>query len=68
MQNPYQKSMLFLTYIQGPHVNEWVVAQHQWLFQQVSAEGIDPLDLWLWDEVEYVFTRNFANTMEQEKA
>ena len=24
MQNPYQCCLLFLTYLQGPHINEWV--------------------------------------------
>ena len=28
MQNPYQRCLLFLTYLQGPHVNEWVQSQH----------------------------------------
>jgi hypothetical protein len=28
MTNAFSRSMLFLTYMQGPHVNEWVLQQH----------------------------------------
>jgi hypothetical protein len=28
MTNVFSRSMLFLTYMQGPHVNEWVLQQH----------------------------------------
>jgi hypothetical protein len=31
MRNAYQQAMLFLTYIQGPLVNEWVKGVNAWL-------------------------------------
>jgi hypothetical protein len=35
MRNAYQRAMLFLTYIQGPLVNEWVKGVNAWLRGQV---------------------------------
>jgi hypothetical protein len=60
--------MLFLTYIQGTRVNEWVIAQHRWLVDQVSNNGVLPTNVALWTTLERNFRRNFANTLEQEQA
>ena len=38
--NYYQRSMLFLTYIQGAGVSEWVSAMSEWLQMQVTQLGI----------------------------
>jgi hypothetical protein len=38
MQNAYQRAMLFLTYIQGPLVNEWVKGVNAWLRGQVIRQ------------------------------
>lgn len=35
IQNQYQKTMLFLTYIQGDLVRVWVIAASQWLANNV---------------------------------
>jgi hypothetical protein len=35
MRNVYQQAMLFLTYIQGPIVNEWVKGVNAWLRGQI---------------------------------
>jgi hypothetical protein len=35
MRNAYQRAMLFLTYIQGPIVNEWVKGVNTWLRGQL---------------------------------
>jgi hypothetical protein len=35
MRNPYHRCMLFLTYLQGPHVMEWVIAQQCWVSNEV---------------------------------
>jgi hypothetical protein len=35
MRNAYQRAMLFLTYIQGPIVNEWVKGVNAWLRGQI---------------------------------
>jgi hypothetical protein len=38
MRNAYQQAMLFLTYIQGPLVNEWVKGVNAWLRGQVIRQ------------------------------
>jgi hypothetical protein len=38
MRNAYQRAMLFLTYIQGPLVNEWVKGVNAWLRGQVIRQ------------------------------
>jgi hypothetical protein len=68
MRNAYQRAMLFLTYIQGPIVNEWVKGVNAWLRGQIIHEGWAPTDERLWVEVFDSFNRQFANVMEQEDA
>ena len=45
--NYYQRSMPFLTYIQGAGVSEWVSAMSEWLQMQVTQMGIQMTDHWL---------------------
>jgi hypothetical protein len=66
MRNAYQQAMLFLTYIQGPIVNEWVKGVNAWLRGQIIHQGWAPHDKRLWAEVFDSFNRQFANVMEQE--
>jgi hypothetical protein len=68
MRNAYQRAMLFLTYIQGPIVNEWVKGVNAWLRGQIIHQGWAPHDERLWAEVFDSFNRQFANVMEQEDA
>ena len=68
IQNPYQRSMMFLTYIQGAHVSEWVASQHRWLQEQVTTNGVLTTSNWLWNTLERAFRRTFADTMSQERA
>jgi hypothetical protein len=68
MRNAYQRAMLFLTYIQGPIVNEWVKGVNAWLRGQIIHQGWAPHDERLWTEVFDSFNRQFANVMEQEDA
>jgi hypothetical protein len=68
MRNAYQQAMLFLTYIQGPLVNEWVKGVNAWLQGQVIRQQWLTTDERLWDEVQDSFNRQFANVMEQENA
>jgi hypothetical protein len=58
--------MLFLTYIQGPIVNEWVKGVNTWLRGQIINQRWAPTDERLWNEVFDLFNRQFANVMEQE--
>ena len=66
MDNMYKRSMLFLTYIQGPATTEWVHSISDWLEQavQVSHE----YDRRLWDYTEEVFQRKFGDTLSEERA
>jgi hypothetical protein len=68
MRNAYQRAMLFLTYIQGPIVNEWVKGVNAWLRGQIIHQRWAPSDERLWLEVFDSFNRQFANVMEQEDA
>jgi hypothetical protein len=68
MRNAYQRAMLFLTYIQGPVVNEWVKGVNAWLRGQIINQQWAPTDERLWVEVFDSFNRQFANVMEQEDA
>jgi hypothetical protein len=68
MRNAYQRAMLFLTYIQGPIVNEWVKGVNAWLRGQIIHQGWAPTDERLWAEVFDSFNRQFTNVMEQEDA
>ena len=60
--------MLFLAYIQGAGVSEWVSAMSEWLQMQVTQLSIQTTDRWLWDSTLQSFTRQFADTLQQEKA
>jgi hypothetical protein len=51
MRNAYQRAMLFLTYIQGPIVNEWVKGVNTWLRGQIINQRWAPTDERLWNEV-----------------
>jgi hypothetical protein len=68
MRNAYQRAMLFLTYIQGPIVNEWVKGVNAWLRGQIINQRWAPTNERLWIEVFDSFNRQFANVMEQEDA
>ena len=60
--------MLFLTYIQGKAVSEWVQSMSDWLTTQVVDMGVQTHDRWLWDSCLLSFTRQFADTLQKEKA
>jgi hypothetical protein len=60
--------MLFLTYIQGPLVNEWVKGVNAWLQGQIIRQRWLTTDERLWNKVGDSFNQQFANMMEQENA
>src|SRR5258708_37321182 len=60
--------MMFLTFIQGPQVSEWVAGQHRWLLDQVTLNGVLTTSTWLWASIEQAFRRTYADTMSQERA
>ena len=66
--NPYQKSLLFLTYIQGNDMAEWVQSMSRWLQRQVDQEGVDPRDPWLYNSTIISFRCQYADVLQEEKA
>ena len=68
MRIPFQHAMLFLTYLQGPLVNEWVKAMSAWLRLQITNNHVRLEDEWLWESTMQAFNRQFADVLEQEKA
>jgi hypothetical protein len=68
MRNAYQRAMLFLTYIQGPLVNEWVKGVNTWLRNQITTHHWATNDERLWDSTIGAFNRQYADVLEQEKA
>src|ERR1700689_5335449 len=67
MINPYQRTMLFLSYIQGSLIGEWVRGQHAWLNNQIVS-GRLTVEESLWRTVLRNFRENFANILEREVA
>src|ERR1700761_4402462 len=68
MHDYYQRSMLFLSYIQGKLVSEWVCSMSAWLTTQVVDMGVQTRDRWLWDSCLLSFNRQFADTLQKEKS
>jgi hypothetical protein len=68
MHNPYQQSLLFMTYIQGPLVNEWIKSMNTWLRLQITRNRRLTTDEWLWDSTLLSFNRQYADLLGQEKA
>ena len=64
---PYQRAMIFLTYIQGPLVNEWVRSQIDWL-QRSMQEGWSPNDPHILRSVNREFDRVYTDTLRKECA
>jgi hypothetical protein len=68
MRNAYQRAMLFLTYIQGPLINERVKGVNAWLHNQIISQHWATHDERLWDSTIGAFNRQYADVLEQEKA
>jgi hypothetical protein len=68
IQNQYQKTMLFLTYVKGDLVCTWVLAVSCWLGQEVTLYHVDQYDPYLWESIEGAFRQQFADTLEKERA
>jgi hypothetical protein len=67
MQMPFTRAMLFLTYVQGAQVNEWVAAQSMRLIGDVAHRGIPTTTAALWTDLKDAFKRAFADTLAQER-
>jgi hypothetical protein len=55
IQNQYQKTMLFLTYIKGDLVRTWVLAASHWLGQEITIYHVDQYNPYLWESIEGAF-------------
>jgi hypothetical protein len=55
VQNQYQKTMLFLTYIKGDLVRTWVLVASHWLGQEVAVFHVNQYDPYLWASIEGAF-------------
>src|SRR6266702_1251479 len=64
---PYQRSMTFLSYIQGPLVNDWVEEQAQWLIDQTTG-GVAHAEENLWQTIKTRFCQAYTDTAEKQKA
>jgi hypothetical protein len=60
--------MLFLTYIKGDLVHTWLLAASRWLGQEVAIYHVDQYNPYLWTSIEGAFRRQFADTLEKERA
>ena len=71
MVEPYARATLFLTYNQGGTTTEWVDRLGEWLDFQIDPRNPRRTTVnneWLWDSVELVFNRQYANKLTQERA
>ncbi len=67
MTNPYQRTMTFLSYIQGPLIDNWVQEQAQWLVDQVQG-GVLQTEENLWQTIDIRFRQAYMDTAESTKA
>ena len=67
MAQAFSRTMLFLTFIKGPNVQEWVGSQVGWLGRCLLAGG-RKVDEYLYDTVVESFNTAFMDTMSLQKA
>ena len=69
MMVPYNRATLFLTYIQGGNMTEWVNQLGDWLELQISPTNPHWVNIYnkdLWDSIILAFNRQFADKLTQE--
>jgi hypothetical protein len=64
---PFTRTMLFLSFIKGPNIQEWVAAQIEWLGDQLAG-GAQVHNKYLWRTIINRFKDAFTDTMSVEKA
>ena len=67
MAQAFSRAMLFLTYIKGPNVQEWVGSQVGWLGRRLMAGGRKTNEH-LYDSILDLFNTAFTDTMSLQKA
>ena len=68
MAQPYSRVLCFLSYVQGPEVQDWVTHELRWLREQVHSGHVLPNNPWLWAQMMIHFGNAFVDTMTQAKA
>ncbi len=68
MAQSYTRVLCFLSYIQGPEVQDWVTHELRWLREQVHSHHVLPINPWLWAQMMVHFGNTFIDTMTQAKA
>jgi hypothetical protein len=67
INTPFTRAMLFLSFIKGPNIQEWVAAQIEWLGDQLAG-GAQVHNEYLWRTIIDRFKDAFTDTMSVEKA
>ena len=67
MKQVFSRVMLFLTFIKGPNVQEWVGLQVPWIGRQIH-QGARRTEEYLYDTVMDSFNTAFPDTMSLQKA
>ena len=67
MDQVFSRTMLFLTFIKGPNVQEWVAEQVSWLGRRLH-QGAGKHREFLYNTIMDAFNRAFTDTMSWQKA
>jgi hypothetical protein len=67
MINPLERTMLFLTYIRGPNIGNWINDQVSVVSRHIRSGG-SRNDEFIWDTVMQEFATTFQDLMSQERA
>ena len=67
MHQAFSRTMLFLTFIKGPNVQEWVGLQVGWLARQFHNRA-RKTEVYLYDTVMDSLNTTFTDTMSMQKA
>jgi hypothetical protein len=59
-QDPFRRCAYFLSLIEGPNVEGWLMAQDEWLDKVERDPSILPLFMTEWDVMEQEFKKAFA--------
>jgi hypothetical protein len=67
MNIPLERTMIFLTFIRGPRVGNWVNTQIKTISRHLSAGG-SKTDEFIWDTVMQEFALTFQDIMSAKRA
>jgi hypothetical protein len=67
-QDPFRRCAYFLSLIEGPNVEGWLMAQDEWLDKVERDPSILPFLMTEWDVMEQEFKKAFIDYAVQERA